>query len=53
MELFIEIEVTHACEPEKIATGVRIMEIPIATDDDIAGSGKGLSPTGCAAAAST
>jgi hypothetical protein len=52
VELFIEMEVIHACEPEKIASRVRIMEIPIGSDTISPGSGKGLSSTGCAAAAS-
>lgn len=42
VELFIEIEVTHACEPAKIASGVRIMEIPIASDEDIARLREGI-----------
>ena len=42
MKLFVESEVAHACEPEKIATGVRIMEIPIRSDDDIARLREGI-----------
>lgn len=34
--LWIEIEVTHACEKEKIQTGFRIIEFKIDSEDDIA-----------------
>lgn len=34
--LWIEIEVTHACEMEKIQTGFRIIEFKIDSEDDIA-----------------
>lgn len=34
--LWVEIEVTHACEKEKIQTGFRIIEFKIDSEDDIA-----------------
>lgn len=34
--LFVEFSVTHDCEPEKIASGIRILEIPIRDEDDVA-----------------
>lgn len=34
-KLLLEIEVTHPCEPEKIASGQRIVEIKIENEDDI------------------
>jgi hypothetical protein len=33
--LFLEIAVTHACEPEKIASGIRIIEIAVKSDAEI------------------
>ena len=33
--LFVEIAVTHACEPEKIASGIRIIEIDVRSDAEI------------------
>jgi len=33
--LYVEIAVTHACEPEKIASGVRIVEIDVRSDAEI------------------
>ena len=33
--VLIEIQVSHKCTPHKIASGLRIIEIPIKTEDDI------------------
>jgi len=33
--LFLEISVTHDCEPEKIASGIKIVELKISNEDDI------------------
>ena len=34
--LLVEIEVTHGCEPEKIAAGLRIVEVRVRDEDDVA-----------------
>ena len=33
--VLIEIWVSHACTPEKIASGLRIIEVPVCSEDDI------------------
>ncbi|MGH7241038.1 MAG: competence protein CoiA family protein, partial [Candidatus Saccharimonadales bacterium] len=40
--LMIEFSVTHDCEPEKIASGARIVEIPIHDEADVAALRDGL-----------
>lgn len=40
--LLIEVAVTHACEPQKIGSGLRIIEVSVAGDDQIGSLGREL-----------
>jgi len=41
-QLLVEIEVTHSCEPQKIASGLKIIETKVESEEDIAGLRRGL-----------
>lgn len=43
--LLVEIAVTHWCEPEKIATGLRILELTVQFEDDIPDFSEGVDAT--------
>lgn len=38
--VFVEMAVTHACEPEKVHSGIRIVEIAITSEDDALALGR-------------
>lgn len=41
--IYLEIKVSHGCEPEKIKSGIRIIEIEVIGEDDIHRLGEGIS----------